>query len=312
MDERDAFLRMIVENPDDDTPRLVFADWLEEHDEPERAEFIRLQIRLARMREDDPDFAELRSNTERLLRRHQEDWEAGLSARFSARVVGCHYERGFPRLLQWTWGGLEGLEEVLARMPTVSRLHIQGHVGTEGAQVLAGSSGLAQLTEFALYGHEIRDEGAQALASSPHLARLTRLDLGENNIGPDGMRAIAQSPYLARLTSLGLYGNHVGDTGARELAESPYLRQLTSLDLGFSALSDDGVQALANSSHLARLVTLSLRSNRIGVASANALAQSPHLADLRSLSLRGTWWRIDDEARDLLIERFGEEVVDFG
>lgn len=42
--ERDAFLYAIVANPDDDTARLVFADWLEEHDEPARAEFIRLQI----------------------------------------------------------------------------------------------------------------------------------------------------------------------------------------------------------------------------------------------------------------------------
>lgn len=39
--EAAAFLRAIAANPDDDTPRLVFADWLEEHGEPERAEFVR-------------------------------------------------------------------------------------------------------------------------------------------------------------------------------------------------------------------------------------------------------------------------------
>ena len=49
MDEMIPFLRMIAENPDDDTPRLVFADWLEEHEHYERAEFIRLQIELAGM-----------------------------------------------------------------------------------------------------------------------------------------------------------------------------------------------------------------------------------------------------------------------
>jgi hypothetical protein len=27
MNERDAFIRVICERPDDDTPRLVFADW---------------------------------------------------------------------------------------------------------------------------------------------------------------------------------------------------------------------------------------------------------------------------------------------
>jgi uncharacterized protein (TIGR02996 family) len=38
------FLRAICEVPEDDTLRLVFADWLEENDEPELAEFIRLQL----------------------------------------------------------------------------------------------------------------------------------------------------------------------------------------------------------------------------------------------------------------------------
>jgi len=46
-DER-AFLRAICAEPGDDTPRLVFADWLQEHDRPERAEFIRVQVELAR------------------------------------------------------------------------------------------------------------------------------------------------------------------------------------------------------------------------------------------------------------------------
>jgi uncharacterized protein (TIGR02996 family) len=36
-----AFVRDIAENPGDDTPRLIYADWLEENGEPERAEFIR-------------------------------------------------------------------------------------------------------------------------------------------------------------------------------------------------------------------------------------------------------------------------------
>lgn len=39
-----ALLRAIAAHPDEDTPRLMYADWLEENDQPERAEFIRLQI----------------------------------------------------------------------------------------------------------------------------------------------------------------------------------------------------------------------------------------------------------------------------
>lgn len=40
-----AFIDDIIANPDDDTPRLVYADWLEmEKGEADRAEFIRLQM----------------------------------------------------------------------------------------------------------------------------------------------------------------------------------------------------------------------------------------------------------------------------
>ena len=46
--ERDAFVRSICENLDDDTSRLAFADWLQEHGEDAQAEFIRLQIASAR------------------------------------------------------------------------------------------------------------------------------------------------------------------------------------------------------------------------------------------------------------------------
>ncbi|HJZ58464.1 MAG TPA: TIGR02996 domain-containing protein [Gemmataceae bacterium] len=44
-----AFLRAIVADPDDDTLRLVAADWLEENGQPERADFIRVQVELARL-----------------------------------------------------------------------------------------------------------------------------------------------------------------------------------------------------------------------------------------------------------------------
>jgi uncharacterized protein (TIGR02996 family) len=47
MTEEDAFLAAVLSEPHDDTPRLVFADWLEERDGPgdaARAEFIRLSV----------------------------------------------------------------------------------------------------------------------------------------------------------------------------------------------------------------------------------------------------------------------------
>ena len=50
MSDRTALLAAITATPAEDTPRLVFADWLDEHGESERAEFIRAQVGLARSR----------------------------------------------------------------------------------------------------------------------------------------------------------------------------------------------------------------------------------------------------------------------
>lgn len=50
MTPHDAFLESIIAAPDDDAPRLIYADWLEENGEPERAEFIRVQCAIAKDR----------------------------------------------------------------------------------------------------------------------------------------------------------------------------------------------------------------------------------------------------------------------
>jgi uncharacterized protein (TIGR02996 family) len=44
-----GFIADICRHPEDDYPRLVCADWLDENGDPDRAEFIRLQIELARI-----------------------------------------------------------------------------------------------------------------------------------------------------------------------------------------------------------------------------------------------------------------------
>ena len=48
-----ALLAAIRAAPADDAPRLVYADWLDEHGEPERADLIRAQCEVAR-RSDEP------------------------------------------------------------------------------------------------------------------------------------------------------------------------------------------------------------------------------------------------------------------
>jgi uncharacterized protein (TIGR02996 family) len=43
--ERDAFLRAVEKNPGDETVRLVFADWLDEHGDELTACVVRMQVR---------------------------------------------------------------------------------------------------------------------------------------------------------------------------------------------------------------------------------------------------------------------------
>jgi uncharacterized protein (TIGR02996 family) len=54
MTPSDAFLRDIIASPDDDAPRLIYADWLDEHGAEARAELIRVQCERARLDAYDP------------------------------------------------------------------------------------------------------------------------------------------------------------------------------------------------------------------------------------------------------------------
>src|SRR5438270_6972316 len=48
MADRASFLAAVQADPEDDAPRLVYADWLQDNGDPDRAEFIRVQVELAR------------------------------------------------------------------------------------------------------------------------------------------------------------------------------------------------------------------------------------------------------------------------
>lgn len=73
----DAFVKAIRANPDDDTARLVFADWYEEHGEPDRAEYVRAACRLARLPLSDPSYPAAQKRTFELYAEHHEAWTDG-------------------------------------------------------------------------------------------------------------------------------------------------------------------------------------------------------------------------------------------
>lgn len=53
-DDDRAFIRAILTNPAELTAWLVYADWFDDHNAPERAEFLRLQVERSQLPPDDP------------------------------------------------------------------------------------------------------------------------------------------------------------------------------------------------------------------------------------------------------------------
>src|SRR5689334_19591780 len=85
-----AFLAAIRDRPDDDLPRLVYADYLDERGDP-RGEFLRLQVERRTHPADDPRRHELLTREHELHRAHEEEWLGPLSA----IVSSPEFRRGF-------------------------------------------------------------------------------------------------------------------------------------------------------------------------------------------------------------------------
>jgi uncharacterized protein (TIGR02996 family) len=88
-----AILDDVVRNPDDDGPRLVYADWLEDNGQPQRAEIIRVQCAA----EGDEAARLLRQVREReLLVGHWHEWMQELPAWARTKDRGRRTPRGSP------------------------------------------------------------------------------------------------------------------------------------------------------------------------------------------------------------------------
>src|SRR5262245_33803483 len=119
-----AFLNTIRANPADDTTRPVYADWLDEQGgeaNAARAEFIRVQVELARLDETDPSRPALEDRENELLRANESKWLGKVPKTISA----WKFERGFLAELVGTVGSFSspGIAAVCERHP-VSRLRI--------------------------------------------------------------------------------------------------------------------------------------------------------------------------------------------
>jgi uncharacterized protein (TIGR02996 family) len=308
----DAFFSDILANPEDDTPRLVYADWLDENGDVDRAEFIRAQIAAARgegKRRDRKVFAE------QLVEQWQEEWlgEAGEMDGVDQFV----FRRGFVsacvisfdelrRGIQATVNRLLGLHPIesvqlfdatlprlraFLRCPRVGQLRkfsifMGDTLGLPLARLLANCPNLQRLRRLELGSLELGAEGLGLLLRGGKFSHLRALNIAGNRLGPDGAALLAGGP-LGPLRELWIDDNPLGAEGLAALVGSPTLSELREVHFSQTQASDGGAAAIANSPHLGNLRELDLHSARLTDEGAVALAASPHLLRLRCLTLSG-------------------------
>jgi uncharacterized protein (TIGR02996 family) len=88
MTHDDAFIQAILEDPDDMSLRLIYADWLDERDDP-RGQFIRTRVELDQYQENDPRRKELEDGNLGLMAKHREEWvqQCGLVMKWESALA---------------------------------------------------------------------------------------------------------------------------------------------------------------------------------------------------------------------------------
>jgi uncharacterized protein (TIGR02996 family) len=310
-EQHDGLLQAILDDPYDDDVRLVYADWLEDHDQAERAGFIRLQIELARLPKGDKRRKNMERREKALLAEHAQEWfspPAGWQVR-----QPFHVRRGFPEVLHVEVADAIEHQDAIARWPIIRLRGRDLHTTSlDRVQLLAESPFLARIRELDLNYTPIGFEGLRILARSPHAVNLVRLEIGNNNIGDTGASLLARTSYMPGLRELDLCHNRITSVGLRALLRSKQRRAiralslsgnqvspddlctllesknwpgLTDLNLWYTRLGNPGVRQLAGCRGLARLTALNLNNNNLTDAGIRALAGSPYASNLRTLHL---------------------------
>lgn len=260
-----AFNRAMLANPEDDLPRLVFADWLDEHC-PDGAvnKAVRASIANPTPRPKWPrgvkgDRTHLLFNRGRVM--------AGVPE--SRRVPANRPPR---KLFEAMWRAL--WVEVVSF----------GRMGNEILWQWLYDPATEALTRVWLHAQDLTSVNLSALLGSPHLVRLTSLVIhGGSRI--DWFSALAVTPVLTRLEELKVIECDLRDDGFLALVTSAHLSGLKVLSLPGCTLSEVGVVSLANSPHLRGLERLELFEERVSPPGAAALANSSYLCE----AIRAQW-----------------------
>jgi len=309
------FLDYMVANIEDDTPRLIYADWLEENGHELRAEFVRIQLRRAALPAWDALQVPLRLREQELMTLHGEEWLAEMPTVEGARWEG--FRRGIVaevsfasfeamRMSAHACRAVAPVEAVTVRWPRrregqqdvepiaeLRELTLTGNPDYEAFEWVADSpqlSTLRVLTALGLWGRSL-----EQLVASSFLANLKSLRLPSNNLGNPGIFALTHSATLSALEELDFssqsrHERYIDDpviraAGMEALMRWPGLATVRSLKLHGNDLSRDGLRALLRSTHTGALKELSLRDSRLDAQSIAELATAQPLLRLETLDL---------------------------
>src|SRR5262249_40305569 len=222
----EGFWQDILAHPEDDAARLIYADWLDDNDDIDMAEFIRAQIAVESLAEDNPHHWILWRRANDLLALHRSSWNAGVKELALAET----FRRGF-------------IDEVTIRAEDF--LHQIGPIMDE-APVRR-----LTLTGRPVSGEVVEGELLTRIARSPHLDRLIGLRL-QIPIALAGAEALAYSPNLGGLRELYLESHRITAAALRALLRAPWAQQLRSLQVSWF-YDADPADALASVADLSRL-----------------------------------------------------------
>jgi uncharacterized protein (TIGR02996 family) len=218
--EADALLDAIFDHPDDDTPRLVYADWLQEHGQENYARFIRLQCAAAREKLWSDEANRLWEEIGRVWNRLDEEWWPATReywpwvVRDSGLLDASHFHRGFPQ------PGFTIADEQFARLTREIWL-----------PWLLPPNSVLFLTPIGKW---------EQLASAPELRRVVELVLNGYRIGwdlewvPDEIIGLLNSAHLCNLQTLDLSELLLSQRVADALVAAPNLSSVRSLIVEFS------------------------------------------------------------------------------
>lgn len=270
MTEAPAFFRAIEANPADDTPRLVFADWLDENatndTDHARAELIRVQCE--RFHEEDTERRRtLEARENQLVTEHGSAW----ATVWPTPITYLTYRRGFLDPVHIGPAFVRCAERLSEVMPL---FHLRLYKARVVMKSLAACPQLEFVRHLTMVSNVLRNADMTALAASPHLGNLQCLDVSENKIGIRGATDLA-SATCPSLRILRLANNPIKDRGLLAIVQTSW-PSLECLDVMRCELKRVGVIGLAESSLVSRLTTLQLSGNSLVTTDAwIALARAP-------------------------------------